>query len=311
MDAPLGSAEFEHADELERLRRRAYGPDADIGGDAAAQARLSELEAAHRGQRTRVGDAGTAAVPAPTSVRVPVVDTAQGALSASTSLLRPIGAAFVDQAAAGEPVITQDPETGSSADSDAIDRAPAVPWWRRRRSLIVGGAIATLALNVAVTASLSQLLADQSTPVPAGTATAETPPVPAGRGDGDYEPAPDHVLALRSDGAAADRPSDPGGRLDALGISGDELKRYEDFQGPDPWNLNVWSGESRYGMTCLLIAVAGQPISDGGRAAEGCSLNGHDTIADIMGIDGLTRLVLKGDHVDVYVYEGGADPNAS
>ena len=43
-------------------------------------------------------------------------------------------------------------------------------------------------------------------------------------------PAPDHVLALRSDGAAADQPNDPGGKLNALGISPGELKRYEDFQ---------------------------------------------------------------------------------
>ena len=40
-------------------------------------------------------------------------------------------------------------------------------------------------------------------------------------------------------------------------------------------------------------------------------MKGSDTIADIGGDDSLTRLVLKGDHIDVYVYEVGADPNAS
>jgi hypothetical protein len=309
MDTPRGSVEFEQPDELERLRRRAYGPDADIAGDAAAQARLSELEAAQRRQQTPLGDAGTE-VPAPE--RVPAAETVERSHPASTSVPPPVGGAFADQERAGTSVIAQDPATASSADSDAIDRAPAVPWWRRRRrSLIVGGAIATLALNVAVTASMSQLLADQSTPIPAETATKGTPPVPSGQGGGYYVPAPDHVLALTSDGAAADLPSDPGGKLNALGISRDELKRYEDFQGPDVWKINVWSGESRYGMICLLLAVADQPISDGGRAAEGCSLKGLDTIADLMGTDSLTRLVLKGDHIDVYVYEGGADPNAS
>lgn len=98
--------------------------------------------------------------------------------------------------------MAQDPATASSADSDAIDRAPAVPWWRRRRSLLVGGAIATLAVNVVVTASLSQLLADQSTPIPAETATEETPSARSWHGGGNYVPAPDHVLALKSDGAA-------------------------------------------------------------------------------------------------------------
>ena len=158
---------------------------------------------------------------------------------------------------------------------------------------------------------MSQLLTDESAPIPADTATAEVPPVLTWRGGGSYVPTPDHVLALTSDGAAADQPHDPGGKLDALGISAGELKRYEDFHGPEVYHLAVWSGESRYGITCLLLSHGGQPISDGGGAAEGCSLRGQDTIADIMGSVSLTRLVLNGDHVDVYVYESDADPNAS
>ena len=308
MDVPRGSVEFEQADELERLRRRAYGPDADIVGDAAAQARLSQLEAAQRRQATPVGDAATG-VQAPIPERVTAAGTFEGSRSASTSVPQPVSGAFADQE--GTSVIEQVPATGSSADSEAIDRAPAVPWWRRRRSLIVGGAIAALALNLVLTAWISELLADQSVPIPAETATPDVPTVPPGQGGGSYVPAPDHVLALKSDGAAADQPHDPGGKLDALGISPGELKRYEDFYGPEAYSLTVWSGESRYGLTCLLLSAAGQPISDGGRAAEGCSLRGQDTIADIMGVVSLTRFVLKGDHVDVYVYVEGADPNAS
>ncbi|WP_456823967.1 hypothetical protein [Cellulomonas sp. P5_E12] len=266
MDTPRGSGEFEHADELARLRRRAFGPDADIVGDAAAQARLAELEAAQRRQATPVGDTATGA-PAPIPERVPVTETVEGSRSAPTSVRQPVGGVFAAHERAGTSVIEQDTAEGSTA-ADSINRAPAAPWWRRRSS-IVAGVIATLALNVAVTASISQLLADQSTPIPAETATEETPPVPDGQGGGYYVPAPDHMLALKSDGAAADQPHDPGGKLDALGISPGELKRYEDFYGPEPWDINVWSGESRYGMTCLLVAVAGQPISDGGRAAEG------------------------------------------
>ena len=135
--------------------------------------------------------------------------------------------------------------------------------------MIVGGAVAALALNVAVTASMSQLRADASTPIPAETATAEVPTVTGGQKRGPCRPAPDHVLALRSDGAAADQPNDPGGKLDALGISPGELKRYEDFQGPESGALSVWSGESRYGMTCLLLSASGQPISDGGAPPKG------------------------------------------
>ena len=80
MDAPRGSVEFEQADELERLRRRAYGPDADIARDAAAQARLSALEAAQRRQATPVGDAATG-VAAPIPERVPVTGTVEGSRS--------------------------------------------------------------------------------------------------------------------------------------------------------------------------------------------------------------------------------------
>ena len=89
MDAPRGPVELEESDELERLRRRAYGPDADIAGDAAAQARLSELEAAQRRQLTPVGDA--AGVPAPIPERVPVAETVEGSRSASTSVPQPVG----------------------------------------------------------------------------------------------------------------------------------------------------------------------------------------------------------------------------
>ncbi len=234
--------------------------------------------------------------------------TADWSRSAPLRFREPIDGAFDDHTGAETSLIEQESETASVTGSDAIGRRP-LPWWRRRRSLIVVGTIGALALNMAVTAVTWQLLADQFTPVPAETATDESP-FPSGQRNEDYAPAPDFVLAVRSDGVAADQPDDPGGKLDALGISPGELKRYEDFRGPEVWSINVWSGESRYGMSCLLVAVANQPISDGGRAAEGCSLKGQDTIADITGTT-RTRSVLKGDHVDVYVYEHGTDPNGS
>ena len=77
MDAPRGSADFEESDELQRLRRRAYGPNADIAGDASAQARLSELEAAQRRERAPVVDTA-AALRAPVSERVPVPEPLEG-----------------------------------------------------------------------------------------------------------------------------------------------------------------------------------------------------------------------------------------
>ena len=307
MDAPRGPVEFEESDELERLRRRAYGPDADIAEDAAAQARLSELEAAQHRQLTPVVDAA-ARGPAAVSERVQVAEPVEGPRPASTSVPKPVDGEFAEHGPAGGSVTGQHPTDGPIADSHLIDGPPAAPWWRRW-FVILGVAIAALVL-IAAGAWMSQLLADESTPIPTETATEEIPPFRAAQGGGSYVPAPDYVLALKSDGAAADQPHDPGGKLNALGISPGELKRYEDFYGPEAYSLTVWSGESRYGMSCLLLSAAGQPISDGGRAAEGCSLKGLDTIADIMGTDSLTRLVLKGDHINVYVYERGADPNA-
>jgi hypothetical protein len=57
MDAPRGSDEFAASAELQRLQRRAYGPDADIVGDVAAQTRLAELLEDSRRQATPLVDA--------------------------------------------------------------------------------------------------------------------------------------------------------------------------------------------------------------------------------------------------------------
>jgi hypothetical protein len=284
MDAPPGSGEPEDTDELERLRRRAYGPDADISGDVAAQARLSDLEAVRHRHST------------------------------------PADGALAEQQPAGGSVPERDLPEGQIAVSDPIDGAAAPPWWRRRRWLaILGGGIAALALNATLVAWMSQLVADGSTPIPTDTSTATALPVP----DGGVQPraqdplAPDYVLALKSVGADADEPEDKHGTLDVLGLSTEELGRYEDFRG-----LSVWSGESRYGTACLLVAHPVQGLREG-IGAEGCSPEGLDTIADLvhpgnvgfssgpvfvgLPTGSLIRFVLQGEHVDVYVYVRAVD----
>lgn len=70
MDAPLGSV-ASAADELRRLQRRAYGPAADIAADAAAQARLAELEACQRGPAAVVDTVPGVSDPALESVAAP------------------------------------------------------------------------------------------------------------------------------------------------------------------------------------------------------------------------------------------------
>jgi len=306
MDAPRGSVELVEAEELERLRRRAYGPDADIAGDAAAQARLSELEAGQRRQATSVGGAA-AKVPAP------VPEPVEGSRSASTPVPKPVDGALAEHEPVGELVTEQDPAEAPIADSGPVAGAPAAPWWRQRRWLVIlGGAIAALSLIAALATWISQLLADESAPTTTVTSTAQMPPVPDGFGREYYVPSPDHVLAVKSVGADPDRPNDRHGILNAVGISRDELTRFEDFVGhPDARILNVWSGESRYGMTCLFVAVPVQGIREG-RSADACSPDGMVTIAELgMGGDRLTQFVLEGDHVDVYVYERAPDPSAS
>ena len=127
-------------------------------------------------------------------------------------------------------------------------------------------------------------------------------PVPDAQYRGDDVPAPDFVLALASVGADADKPQDNLGILDALGLSTNELRQYENFNGH-----RVWSGESRYGMVCLLVADYAIRERNG---AEGCSPKGLETVAEVVWFQaqGLTRFVLNGDHVEVYVFHRTADP---
>lgn len=241
MDDPLGSVESAESDELQRLRRRAYGPDADIAADAAAQARLSELEGAQRAQLSPAAEAAGVAA------RLP-------------------------------------------------ERAPAEPWWRRRRWLaILGGGIVALALNGALIVWISQ-------PVPDGGVQPGAPDDGLG---------PEYVLELKSFGAEADKPKDRHGTLDSLGLSSDQMVRYQDFRG-----LGVWSGESRSGMACLLLAHPVQGLREG-IGDEACSPEGVGTIAQLalcsectgpgfldgLPIGSVLRFELRGDRVYVYVDE--------
>jgi hypothetical protein len=168
--------------------------------------------------------------------------------------------------------------------------------------MILGGATAALALTVHV-ATLSQLGAEEPTAIPANTFTEMALPVPDAQDRHRADvPAPDFVLPLKSVGADADEPQDNLGTLDALGLSANELRQYENFKG-----LRVWSGESRYGMVCLLLADEAIRERNG---VEGCSPKGLETVADSVWFQdqGLTRFVLNGDRVEVYVFHRAVDP---
>ncbi len=251
MDAPSGPVDVAQAEELESLRRRAYGPDSDIAAAASAQARLAELEAARRGPGA---DADTPAA-ATAGPRTPPSD---GAL------------------------------------------AEGMPWWHHpRRLLLLGVGVTAFALVAGYAAGASGLLEATPAPAPSASAVARMPAVPDAFPQGLYPTSPHEVLALVSVGAVVDRPNDRHGALASLGISVDQLRRYEDFDG-----LNVWSGESHAGMTCVFVAVPRQGLREG-YSGEGCAPEGFSAMAELPrpGSTTIVRFVLRDNRVDVLVYD--------
>jgi hypothetical protein len=197
------------------------------------------------------------------------------------------------------------PERSDTIRANLINHIAENPPPRRRRALwsaglVLAGAVVGIGASVGAFAGTGMFTTVQ-TRVP------------------NYGPAPEYVLPLESVGADADQPKDPHGTLKMLGLTADELRQYEDFRG-----LSVWSGESRDGMACLLVAHPVQGLLEGIGDAR-CSPEGLDTIAEVPLCSGcsapgvftglptgsLIRFVLKGDHVDVYVYVRAADSVAS
>jgi len=273
MDAPGESSDFEESGELQRLRRRAYGPNADIAGDAAAQARLSELEAAQRRERAPAVDAA-AALPAPVSERVPVDKPLEGSRTASTSLPRPADGASPERDSDEGSVSGQDPAGVPIANSGPIDGALSAPWWRRRRSLpwvIAVVAVLSAAIGIAVFA-----VDESNQPTPAAQLTPQGQPANAS------VPADDEVPA-RYDLTVADFVS------------------YGSY-GP----LQIWSTTKLENKRCIAVVLENH-IS-----VFECTAPSVDTIAD-MDIDPdmippapsgeLTpyiRFILRDEVVDVY-----------
>src|SRR5688500_17890356 len=91
-------------DELRMLRERAYGPDADIGLDPAALARLNELEGR------------AAAVPVEASVLSP------GIAGDESPAIQPSA-----EAPFAEPELTDDPPAGAETASPAEGADPPTP----------------------------------------------------------------------------------------------------------------------------------------------------------------------------------------
>ncbi|KRB38106.1 hypothetical protein [Microbacterium sp. Root180] len=112
MDAPPLSPE--RSIELAALRRRAYGPDADIGLDPIALQRLSELEELARPPVESRGDPADPVDPAPAS-------------SAEDDALAPPARPARD--APGARIVEPAPAAGTEVASPVVP--PDRPWWRR------------------------------------------------------------------------------------------------------------------------------------------------------------------------------------
>lgn len=274
-------------EELAALRRRAYGPDADIAGDPRAQARLVALE--HELAARDSGAPGGA-----------LSRDSKGSATAGVDTVTADGAIETSRAAG------DDAEAGIATTSATSETSRGGPARRMRRALpwVVASA-ATVVAAIAVGA----LYVDGLTEPEPEYVRIPDRSLP--------QDAPDYVLALASVGADADDPRDPHGTLDQLGLSTDDLRQYDDFRG-----LSVWSGESRSGAACLLVAHPVQGLNEGIGDAV-CFPRGFDTIAELRLCGGcsapevfaglptgsLIQFALKGDHVDVYVRP--ADPIVS
>lgn len=142
-------------DELQSLRRRAYGPDADIHDDPVALARLQQLEAQQRAATAPVDDE-----PSPLAVF-----DETGALPRAADTAE----ADRDEPAAGEP---ESPAAGDAPDDrtapedgilspDAASGEPERPrpWWRRQRVVWAGSLVIALLLGVGLTLSVQSITA--------------------------------------------------------------------------------------------------------------------------------------------------------
>lgn len=154
MEAPSQSPE--RSKELADLRRRAYGPDADIDRDPAAQRRLSELEALARTHAA--GDAVDVA-PEPAGPSAPSdVPDAQADAGGEASDPPPIPAA--EEEPGPLPAIAAAEPAGATV---------ARPWWRRLPRWTVtalAGVAAGVAIGIAIGTAIGSAWTTDTEPPP-------------------------------------------------------------------------------------------------------------------------------------------------
>ncbi|MDY0909443.1 hypothetical protein [Microbacterium sp. CFBP9034] len=272
MDAPTLPDAL--ARELAGLRRRAYGPDADIDGDANAQRRLEELESLVRAASSPA-DQAAAAGPLPFAATLTPGSSADDdppsrsrpathPTAPSTTASRPPDAGT---RAPGPP----DTVTGDSREPAPTSSAPSrrrIPRWLPIAVAAVAGLVIGLVL----------------------------PPVLADRPDDTLELTGETAPALTADWVA--------GLFDWLGIDGD-MVLHRPFQG-----FEVRSGPNADGETCLVV-VWGEEWADGRCLPGGLppvvdfvvELGGPRPFGEDSQIGSVVRFELQGDVVEVTVQD--------
>jgi hypothetical protein len=291
MDAPVLTPD--EVRELAQLRRRAYGPSADIASDPAALVRLGELES--RGLLAPVLAVSRPAVVDPD----PAVWRRRGSgpwnpaaeevtAAAVVDPLRGAAAEPVDEAAVAEVVArgaAAVPQVVVEAAPDGI-RSRLARWLRTVPPLgwiVVAAAVLIVAAVVWATAQLTALRPD-----------VELAPL------GDSEPPAEFLRQ---------------GLLGYYPMDEDRFQQFESIR-----TLEVWSADDGYGNRCVLVTTPGlQRLGAGGA----CAPPGLDPTYDLSVWPGLPdavtdglpqgsviRFVLHGDRVHVWVREGQWRPAA-
>lgn len=226
LESPVGNdADHDGRDaELRQLRRRAYGPDADIASDPAALARLRELEGERRTEEapSAAETPGASATPAiatasPVPPRPPLPATpAIGDASAPTG---------DSSAPDAQPLAS--PASPANAAPEAVNRVwprRLARWSRSPRGIAVAAVVLLMVVALAIVPGLVSDRSDASLRVDPAYA--------------DEQLSTEYRLFLRQ-----------------IGVNMDELERFEDFAG-----LQVWGTPSAAAVRCVLVSDGPQDV---------------------------------------------------
>jgi hypothetical protein len=253
MDAPaLTPAE---ARELADLRRRAYGPAADIGSDPGAQARLDDLQARAHGH----SDTAPAATRPPAVWRRPgngpaeMVAEAPETVPAPPKSVRPTDVSDDHVTARGDVLSDRPGEDPAAAAAGsrpfaALARVPVLGW------IVIG---CTLLLLLAVAWGVTQLTADRADVVLEVV---------------DGEGPPPEYLAVGLPGSGPLVPS--------------RFERYETYR-----SLEIWAAQDANGQRCLVVRT---PDLERIGAGGSCVPAGLDPVYDYIIWGGLPPAVTEG-----------------